>query len=111
VYQKNFHVYILTNALKTVLYIGVTNDLQQRICEHYQNRGQQHSFCGRYNVYWLIYYEEHQYINDAIVREKEMKGWRREKKMQLIAQINPALAFLNEEIFGKWPPAELTTRV
>lgn len=110
-YQKSFYVYILTNSLKTVLYTGVTNDLQQRMIEHYQNRGQQHTFCGRYNVYWLIYYEEHPYINDAITREKELKGWRREKKMELITGMNPELKFFNEEIFGVWPPKESTKRV
>lgn len=108
---KSFYVYILTNNLKTVLYTGVTNDLQQRIIEHYKNSGQQHSFCGRYNTYWLIYFEEHQYINNAIAREKEIKGWRREKKMQLIATINPEMKFFNAEIFGRWPPEELTSRV
>lgn len=46
-YQKHFYVYILINSLKPVLYTGVTNDLQQRIIEHYQNRGQQQAYCGR----------------------------------------------------------------
>ena len=110
-YQKTFSVYILTNALKTVLYTGVTNDLQQRIIEHYQNRGQQKTFCGRYNVYYLLYFEGHQYINNAIAREKEIKGWRREKKMNLIAEMNPELKFLNGDVFGKWPPEELPSRV
>jgi putative endonuclease len=110
-FQKPFFVYILTNALKTVLYTGVTNDLQQRIIEHYQNRGQPQTFCGRYNVYWLLYFEQHSYINDAISREKEIKGWRRNRKMTLIEGMNPELKFVNDEIFGKWPPAELTKRV
>lgn len=110
-YVKSFYVYILTNSLKTVLYTGVTNDLRQRIMEHYQNRGQPQTFCGRYNVYWLLYYEEHKYINEAIAREKEIKDWRREKKMQLIAGINPELKFFNQQIFGKWPPEELTSRM
>ncbi|HVF95757.1 MAG TPA: hypothetical protein VM871_00465, partial [Flavisolibacter sp.] len=63
------------------------------------------------NVYWLLYFEEHKYINNAIARENEIKGWRREKKLQLIAEMNPELKFLNEEIFGKWPPEELPSRV
>ncbi|HEV7330155.1 MAG TPA: GIY-YIG nuclease family protein [Flavisolibacter sp.] len=110
-YQKTFYVYILTNVLKTVVYTGVTNDLQQRILEHYQNRGQQHSFCGRYHVNWLLYFEGHRYINNAIARENEIKGWRREKKMKLIGEMNPELRFLNEDVFGKWPPDSLTGRV
>ena len=110
-HQKVYYVYILTNELKTVLYTGVTNNLLQRITEHYTFRGQQYSFTSKYNVYYLLWFESHQYINNAITREKEIKGWRREKKMELIAQMNPELKFLNEELFGKWPPEELTERV
>jgi putative endonuclease len=109
-YQKTFYVYLLTNELKTVLYTGVTNDLQQRVIEHYKARGQKHSFCGRYNVYWLLYFEGHKYINNAIARENEIKGWSREKKMKLIAEMNPKLELLNREVFGKWPPEELPSR-
>jgi putative endonuclease len=56
-------------------------------------------------------YEPHKYINNAIAIEKEIKNWRREKKMKLIAEMNPGLKFLNEELFGKWPPEELTDRL
>ena len=100
-HQKVYYVCMLTNALKTVLYTGVTNDLLQRITEHYKYRGQQTSFTSKYNVYYLLWFELHHYINNAIAREKEIKGWRREKKMELIAQMNPRLRFLNEEVFGK----------
>ena len=104
-------MYILTNELRTVLYAGVTNDLLQRITEHYQNRGQEETFCGKYSVYYLLYFESSKYVNDAIAREKEIKGWRREKKLQLIATANPDLKFLNEEFFEKWPPDELPSRL
>jgi putative endonuclease len=107
---KTFYVYILTNELKTVLYVGMTNDLEQRIIEHYKQRGQKTSFAGKYNVYFLLWFEAHQYVNNAIARENEIKAWRREKKMQLIAEMNPSLKFLNQEIFGKWPPEELPER-
>jgi putative endonuclease len=107
---KTFYVYILTNQLKTVLYTGMTNNLEQRIIEHYQQRDQKTSFTGKYNVYFLLYFETHQYVNNAIARENEIKSWRREKKMQLIAEMNPSLKFLNEEVFGKWPPDELPER-
>jgi putative endonuclease len=107
---KTFYVYIITNQLRTVLYTGMTNNLEQRIIEHYQQRGQKTSFAGKYNVYFLLWFEPHQYVNNAIAREKELKNWRREKKMQLIAEMNPELKFLNEEIFGKWPPDELPER-
>ncbi len=109
--NRCYYVYILTNQLKTVLYTGVTNDLEQRIIEHYQGRGQQHSFTAKYHAYYLLYYEAHPYINNAIAREKEIKGWTRQRKMQLIGEFNPSLAFLNERLFGGWPPRELTSRL
>ena len=109
-FNRCFYVYILTNKLRTVLYTGVTNNLEQRIIEHWLNRGQNKSFTSAYNVYFLLYYEVFRYINDAIAREKEIKGWRREKKMQLINQFNPGLNFLNAKLFGKWPPEKITRR-
>lgn len=108
---KCHYVYILTNQLKTVLYTGVSKDLRQWVAEHYLQRGQKTSFTGKYHAYWILYYEAHQYINNAIAREKEIKGWRREKKMVLINEMNPELKFLNQEVFGKWPPEELPSRV
>ena len=108
---KTFYVYILTNQLKTVLYVGMTNNLEQRIIEHYQQRGQKTSFTGKYHTYYLLYFEPHQYINNAIAREKEIKGWVREKKMKLINEMNPKLKFLNDEVFGVWPPKEMESRL
>jgi putative endonuclease len=108
---KCFCVYILTNLQKTVLYIGVTNDLKQRVQEHYSQRGQKTSFTGKYHVYYLLYYEPHKYINNAIIREKEIKGWTRQKKMKLINEMNPSLKFLNGERFGTWPPKEIQSRI
>jgi len=107
---KTFYVYILTNELKTVLYVGMTNNLEQRIIKHYKQQGQRTSFTGKYNAYFLLWFETHQYVNNAIARENEIKAWRREKKMQLIAEMNPSLKFLNKEIFGKWLPDELHER-
>lgn len=96
---------------KNVLYTGVTNDLRQRIQEHYSQRGQKTSFTGRYHTYYLLYFESHQYINNAIAREKEIKGWTREKKIRLINEMNPLLEFLNKEIFGGWLPLEIESRL
>lgn len=93
------------------MYTGITNNLERRILEHYSHRGQDTTFAGRYNVYYLLYFECHKYVLNAIAREKEIKGWRRQKKMQLINSFNPSLSFLNEEIFGKWPPVEMSNRV
>ena len=102
-----YSVYIITNQSKSVLYTGVTNNLQQRIIEHYLDRLEKKSFAGKYNAFYLLYYESYQYIDIAISREKEIKSWRREKKMNLIRTINPNLEFLNFEVFDKWPPADI----
>ena len=75
-----FYVYIVTNPDKAVLYIGMTNDLVRRLNEHYESRTQPEKFAGHYFCYNLIYWEFHKYVRNAIDREKEIKGWRREKK-------------------------------
>jgi len=84
-----YYVYILTNKTDTVMYIGVTNDLQRRLCEH--KNEQIEGFTKRYHVHKLVYYEEYHEINDAIAREKQLKGWKREKKNALVATKNPNL--------------------
>ncbi len=82
-----FYVYILTNKINTVLYIGITNNLSRRLYEH------QHDlidgFTKKYHVHKLIYYEAFHDPSTAIAREKQLKGWRREKKNMLIAKMNP----------------------
>ena len=70
----HYYVYITTNSNKDVLYTGVTNNLYMRIIEHYLKRGTKASFTGRYYCYWLVYYEEFDYINDAIARETHERG-------------------------------------
>ena len=99
-----YHVYILTNPNKTTLYIGVTNNLQTRVVEHWQNRGVPKTFAGRYYCFNLIYFEAFEYILDAIVREKQIKKWNRGKKESLIRTKNPEWRFLNEEVSEQWPP-------
>jgi len=108
--NRQYYVYILTNYQKTVLYTGVTNNLAQRIIEHYLDKGNVKTFTGKYNCFYLVYYECTQYINNAILREKEIKGWRREKKMELIESLNPGLKFLNHELLGEWPPTSTSHR-
>jgi len=88
-WNYNFYVYITTNPDKSTLYVGVTNNLERRLFEHYENRGNRKSFAGRYYYYNLIYFEQYSDINEAIMREKEIKGWRRDKKELLIAKTNP----------------------
>lgn len=108
--KDQFHVYIMTNKTKTVLYTGVTNDLCQRIIEHYLYRGDIKTFTGRYNCYHLPYHESFQYINTAIAREKEVKNMSRKKKSELISAFNPRWQSLNHELFDKWPPDDLYHR-
>ncbi len=93
----NYYVYILTTFEKKVLYIGVTNDLERRILEHQQDAsGAKTTFCGKYNCYYLVYWEYHRDIRAAIEREKYIKGWKRDKKIELINSFNPDWKFLNE---------------
>ncbi|GAB2795918.1 GIY-YIG nuclease family protein [Rhabdobacter roseus] len=95
-----YYVYITTNPARTVLYTGMTNDLVRRLAEHYDARGKAEHFAGKYFCYQLVYWEFHPYVNHAIEREKQIKGWRREKKEALIRDFNPKWRFLNEEIKG-----------
>jgi putative endonuclease len=100
----NFWVYILTNWKKSVLYVGMTNNLSQRLVQHYENRGERETFAGRYHCYNLVYYEWHQYVLNAISREKEIKMMLREHKEALITSENPEWKFFNAFICGEWPP-------
>ena len=79
-FDKPYVVYIVTNKLRTVLYIGVTNSLKDRILEHYLNRNNKKTFAGKYQAHYLIYYESFDQIMEAIWREKELKGWSRKKR-------------------------------
>lgn len=91
--KQDYYVYILTNKHKSVLYVGVTNSLKRRIHEHCTGRNL--GFTNRYNVKHLIYYEQFVEIDQALKREKEIKGWTRIKKNELIESINPEWKFIN----------------
>ncbi len=84
----DYCVYIMTNANHRVLYIGVTNNLPQRVFEH-RNHLDKHSLTDQYNVEKLVYYESTPDVHAAIAREKQLKGWGRKKKEWLIMQMNP----------------------
>jgi putative endonuclease len=88
----------------------MTNDLMQRIIEHYLDKHNDKTFAGRCYCYWLIYYEDFETLMEAIDREKEIKKWRREKKEKLINSINPSWKFINFVLFAEWPPNELFHR-
>ena len=94
--DHNYFVYIMTNKNKTVLYIGVTGDLPNRIFEH--ENGIILGFTKKYNCHYLVYYEHFQNINEAIDREKQLKKWRREKKEQLISTFNNDWRLLNMHV-------------
>jgi putative endonuclease len=95
----NYFVYITTNKNRTVLYTGVTNNLPYRLEQHEEDaKTIKKSFAGKYNCYHLIYYEHFNYIQHAIDREKEIKGWVRRKKEKLINKFNPEWKFLNDAI-------------
>jgi putative endonuclease len=103
--SQEYYIYVLTNLTKRVLYVGVTNNLPQRVAEHYIERGSPKSYTGRYHCYYLVYFEKTRYVDIAIKREKQLKGWTRKKKLELIHTSNPHLNFLNNEIM-EWPPGE-----
>lgn len=79
----------MSNANRNVLYIGVTNNLYRRCMEH--KSGIIEGFTQKYKCHDLLYYEEFQQVEDAIAREKQLKGWKRNKKDTLIKNKNPAL--------------------
>ena len=95
-WNYNYYIYILTNKINSVLYIGVTNDLQRRIYEHKNKLIP--GFTRKYNLNKLIYFEHFENINDAIKREKQLKKWNRSWKEELINKENPKWNDLYNEI-------------
>lgn len=85
--DKTYYVYLLTNWNNQVMYVGVTNDLERRIYEHKNKLVD--GFTKKYNVEKLVYFETTSDVLVAIEREKQIKKWRREKKNQLVIEMNP----------------------
>lgn len=83
--MRDYYVYILASPSRT-LYIGMTNNLQNRLYQHKTGEG---DFTSRYNITRLVYFETTNSVHVAIAREKELKAWRREKKIALIEHANP----------------------
>jgi putative endonuclease len=92
--EHRYFVYILASKSRT-LYIGITSDLETRIREH--RSGIYGGFTTEYKVNRLVYYEEFQWVEAAIAREKQLKSWRREKKIMLIERENPTWEDLSAE--------------
>lgn len=92
----SYYVYILTNKYRSTFQIGVTNNLGLRLNQHKQNiEKRAKTFTAKYNIEFLIYFQKFAWIDEAIVREKELKGWKRDKKINLIRSFNPNFEFLN----------------
>ena len=92
----SYYVYIVTNHYNTVVYTGVTNNLLRRVNEHRTRT--KIGYTEKYSVHKLVYYEITNSIKDAIYREKQIKGWKREKKNSLINENNPKWKDLYDEI-------------
>jgi len=90
-----FYVYILTNQSNKVLYTGITNDLERRLYEH-QNKLVK-GFTSKYNVNKLVYFDFTTEARSAIAREKQIKGWTRQKKLDLISELNPQWSDLSAD--------------
>ena len=95
--EMNYYVYILANKNNNVLYVGVTNDLIRRVYEH-KHHADKDSFTSKYNVTKLVYFETTGDVQAAIEREKQIKSWRRNRKIALIMESNPRMLDLYEHI-------------
>jgi len=95
--MKAFYVYMMTNRSRVVLYTGITNSLMRRVWQH--QHGEIEDFTRTYRVNRLVYYERFNDPRDAIAREEEIKGWRREKKNALVERVNPKWADLSPMLF------------
>lgn len=94
----NYFVYILTNKNRKVLYTGVTNNLRERLFWHINSEEVSNHFTAKYKCFYLIYFEQFNDVKVAISREKQIKGWTRKKKEDLISSFNSSWNFLNDEI-------------
>jgi putative endonuclease len=83
-----YYVYLMTNRWKNVLYTGVTNSLEVRVAQH--KNGVFGGFTKKYSCKYLVYFEIYEWIDQAIAREKQIKGWTRDKKNALVNSTNPA---------------------
>ncbi len=94
--ERYYFIYILTNKMHTVLYTGVTNDLKRRVWEHKEKLVE--GFTKKYAVDKLIYYEVTEDVTSAIAREKQIKSWKRNRKEELIASLNPGWSELYDRL-------------
>jgi len=95
--KHQYYVYIITNKKDGVLYIGVSNDLERRMFEHKNKLVK--GFSSKYNLNKLIYFESFQFVKEAIKREKNLKKWKRDWKINLIVEDNADWIDLSEDWF------------
>lgn len=106
--HQTYYVYIITNKYRSTYYVGMTNNLGLRLEQHKENIDKGNiTFASKYNLQYLVYYEKFTWVQLAIAREKELKGWRREKKLDLIKSFNENFEFLNSRFLKNnvIPPA------
>ena len=85
--DHHYYVYIMQSSSRRALYIGMTNNLHRRVFQHKTQEGE--GFTGTYDAVRLVYWESFDDVHKTIAREKQLKNWRREKKLWLIASMNP----------------------
>lgn len=104
----SYYVYIITNKYRSTYYVGMTNNLGIRLPQHKENivKGNK-TFASKYNIEFLVYYEKFTWVQQAIAREKEIKCWRRDKKIDLIRSFNDNFEFLNHHFVNQYviPPS------
>ena len=98
--EYHFYVYILQSASRRALYIGMTNNLRHRVFQHKTHQFE--GFTDDYNAIRLVYWESFGSVGNAIAREKQLKRWRREKKMWLVETMNPKW----RDLAADWYPAQ-----
>jgi putative endonuclease len=102
--SNDYWVYIVTNNLRSTVYIGITSDLRVRVWQHRVGK-RPDTFSQRYHCVHLVYYEHFREVRDAIAREKQLKGWRRQKKDTLISTLNRNWEDLAADWFDSVEPA------
>ena len=100
--MADYYTYILSNKIRSVLYVGMTNGLIKRVLQH--RSGKTEGFTQRYHCDRLVCFERFAKPSEAIAREKQLKGWRRQKKAELIASQNPQWEDLAVTVLGLSPP-------
>jgi putative endonuclease len=94
--ERHYYIYMMTNMQNTVLYTGITNDLKRRIYEHKEKLVK--GFTKKYNITKLVYYEIFRDVDSAILREKQIKGGSRVKKIRLVDSMNSSWEDLYENL-------------